>query len=488
MAVPFHPLLARALPWVPAALVTYNVTLTLAGRDGGTSPLSLFVASSVVGLLLSVPVLQYAFFAFRLPLAQGALVGGAMALVAVDVAAGRTAWGWGLLPGGFAAFYLVQRLGGPVAFRRSERRNARVTPVDPGHRGVEVTGWRAEETAQWLVEHCDLPRVSANGLSRLRVDTATYARVGEVSAQISTGYTRANGDVLAVRDLQPAAVRVHGRRRQGWWRLLGDDLTVWEVTDGDRSQLLVSSKASLVSGPPVFVYFRFVAVFGGTSRWVLGFPRRPVAGSAEGHEALARAFPPLDGVPRHLVDPVEVLVPLERALVEVRQRYWALLDVLAAEPDLSFRTRRAPDLGPLIRAPGDAMAGSGGRLCDLVDRAKQEHSQRLAVACAQALSRLPLEEFRSLTPRVLAIVGSRILSLQWTITPDLDVRPLPRDLPRFGNHGGFGLLARAPDLYVRLGELDDPRALRIIAALAAEAGWEYPLTQARDTYLARHPR
>ena len=188
MAVPFHPLLARVLPWLPVAVVAYVGALTLAGRDGAVSPGWLLSAAALLGLLLSVPVLQYAFLAFRLALLQGALVSGAMALIAVDVAAGRSAWGWGVLPAAYAASYLVQRLGGPLALRRVERRNAELAPWDPGHRGVEVTGWRADETAQWLVEHCDLPRVSASGgLSRLRVDAATYARVGEVAVQMDTG-------------------------------------------------------------------------------------------------------------------------------------------------------------------------------------------------------------------------------------------------------------------------------------------------------------
>jgi len=49
-------------------------------------------------------------------------------------------------------------------------------------------------------------------------------------------------------------------------------------------------------------------------------------------------------------------------------------------------------------------------------------------------------------------------------------------------------LVQAPQLYERLGELDDPRVLRLVEGLAAEAGWIHPLTRARDTYLARHPR
>ena len=63
-----------------------------------------------------------------------------------------------------------------------------------------------------------------------------------------------------------------------------------------------------------------------------------------------------------------------------------------------------------------------------------------------------------------------------------------RNLPRFGDEAGFGLLVQAPQLYERLGELDDPRVLRLVEGLAAEAGWIHPLTRARDTYLARHPR
>ncbi|GAA2121862.1 hypothetical protein GCM10009843_16490 [Nocardioides bigeumensis] len=334
------------------------------------------------------------------------------------MAAGRSAQGWVVVPVAYAAFYLVLRLGGPLALRRTERKNAEVEPLDPGHRGVEVTGRRTEETAQWLVEHCDLPRVSAGGRSRLRVDAATYARVGEVAEQIDTGYTRVNGDVLVVHDLQPAAVRVHALRRRGWWRLLGDDRAEWDITDGDRTGRLVSGKAHLVSGLPVLVCFRFCAVFGGTSRWMIGFPRKPVGGSStDERQVLTRVFPPLTASP-HVVDPVEVLVPLENALVERRRRYLSLLEELAAEPDLSFRdARRAPDLALLTRVAGEVMAGSGERLCDLVDRAKEEHGLQVAIACARALARLPLGEFRSLTQRLLPIVGSRILSLQWTLTP-----------------------------------------------------------------------
>jgi hypothetical protein len=489
LAVPFHPLVARALLWLPAVLVAYDVTLTVAGRDGGVPPLGLVVAAAVLGLLLSVPVLQYAFFAFRFPVVQGALVCGAMVILALDVAAGRTATAWGVLPAAFATLYLLQRFGGPVALRRAERRNAAVTPVVPGHRGLEVTGWQAQDTARWLVEHCDLPRVSADGRSRLRVDPATYARVGEVSTRISTGFIREDGGVLVVHDLQPTAVRVHAHRHRGWWRIMGGDQTTWDVTDGELTQRLHSTKPSLVRGPPVFACFRFVAVFGGRSQWVIGFSRRTVPTPADGREGLAHAFPPLVDAPRTVVDAVEVLAPLEGALADAHRRYWALLDELAAAPDLSFRAGRgAPDLTALVRATEGLIAGSGQRLCDLVDRAKEEHGRRLAVVCAQALTRLPLEEYRSLTPRILTIVGSRILSLQWDITPDLDVRPLPRNLPRFGDQAGFGLLVQAPKLYERLGELDDPRVPRFVEALAAEAGWSHPLTRARDTYLSRHPR
>jgi hypothetical protein len=274
----------------------------------------------------------------------------------------------------------------------------------------------------------------------------------------------------------------------GWWRILGGDQTTWGVTDGDFTQRLLSTKPSLVRGPPVFVCFRFVAIFGGKSQWVIGFSRRTASADAYGRKGLAHAFPPLVDTAPTVVDADEVLAPLESALANAHRRYWALLDQLAAAPDLSFRSGRPePDLTPLVRAKGGLLAGSGERLCDLVDRAKQEHGRRIAVVCAQALTRLPTEEYRALAPRILAIVSSRILSLQWDITPDLDVRPLPRKLPRFGGQAGFGLLVQAPKLYERLGELDDPRVLRLVEGLAAEAGWVHPLTRARDTYLSRHP-
>ncbi len=175
---------------------------------------------------------------------------------------------------------------------------------------------------------------------------------------------------------------------------------------------------------------------------------------------------------------------LQGALAERRWRYLRLIDDLDHRSPGTITPR---DLADLHNVPAEAVAGTGTALCDLVDRAKEGHGWHLAHGAAIALSRLPTEELRSLTPRLLRITGSRILSLQWQLTPDLDVAPLPRGLPRFGDVGGFGLLERAPQLYERLGDLDDPRALEVVETLAAEASWTRALERARDAYLARHP-
>jgi len=318
----------------------------------------------------------------------------------------------------------------------------------------------------------------------MRLDPQALARVAELRDQVRVG-DRVDGEVYRVPGSESGAVTVRSHDAvTSWWRLVsGDQLRVWDVEAGERRQRLHSGRAEVVGWLPLLVCFHFLAVFGGRSRWVVGFPRRVGADLGEDREVLLRAFAPRPDPPTY-ADPSGPLGTLGAIVAERRGRFLATLDHLECTPDPEL-TRH--DLAGLHLVHGAGTAGAGARLCDLVDRAKEGASLLLAESAARALAEVPGDELRELTPRLLRITGSRILSLQWEITPDLDVTPLPRGLPKFGDHGGFGLLDRVPDLYRRLGELDDPQVLVVLDGLAAEAGWTRALQEGRESYLARHP-
>lgn len=483
LAVPFHPVIARALPWVPVALVTYAVGRAVDGLDSAVTPWTLLLAAALLVVPLSVPVLNHVLLLFRVPLLQGGLVTAAMVLLALDVAAGETAPGWATLPAAYAAWYVVLSIGGRLAVRRMRHLPDPIPVEVAGRGGVEVIGPDGHEAARWLLAHSEVTVVGLDDATWLRPDPAALARARELMAQVKVGY-RSEGEVLIVPRAPMVAVTVRERPLRGWLRLLvGENVTVWEVTDGGSVQRLMSGRPEVVGRLPAWVCFYFSGVFGGRSRWVVGFARRREGELGNVAGVLGRLFRERPATPSY-ADASAALAHLEGVLAERRQRYLRLLDELDHRPP---RTLTGPDLADLHNAPAAAVAGTGTALCDLVDRAKEGHGWHLAHSAAIALSRLPTEELLSLTPRLLRITGSRILSLRWRVTPDLDVTPLPRGLPRFGDVGGFGLLERAPQLYERLGELDDPRTLKVVEGLAAEAGWTRALERARDNYLASHP-
>jgi hypothetical protein len=481
LAVPVHPVLVRVLPWVPVAAVTYAVSRIVGGLEGGISWWALLVAAAVLGLVLSVPVLCYALFAFRIPLTQSACIAGAMVLLAVDVAAGREPWAWGALPAAYAGVYLLQWIGGHLALRGMRRSHDAAMPV-PATDGVALSGPDRTRTAAWLVEHADAPEVGFDEVTWLRLRPDERARAQALTGQVDVDWYRWEGEYFVVPGRRPAGVTVEESRYGSRLHLVtGDGLMQWEVRSGGATQRLFSGMAGVVGPVPLVVCFYFVAVFGGRSQWVTGFVRRRAAAFGAVDDVLGRVFEKRPDVPTY-ADATDELERLEALVAERRERYLAVLDRLADKPVKGWRANHLADLH-VVR--GQAMAGTGDRLCDLIDRAKEERGWELAGAAAIALAGIPADELRALTPRILRITGSRILSLEWRVTPDLDVTPLPRNLPRFGNRAGFGLLGRAPRLYERLGELDDPRVLRVLEGLAEEAGWTRPLQRARDAYLAR---
>lgn len=87
---------------------------------------------------------------------------------------------------------------------------------------------------------------------------------------------------------------------------------------------------------------------------------------------------------------------------------------------------------------------------------------------ARLLAAMAPELLASDFSRIMIIFNSRILAMIWRVTPDLDVRPLPPNIPRFGDEAGFGLIRSVPELYAKLALLA-PEMEEIVIMLVMEA-------------------
>jgi hypothetical protein len=100
---------------------------------------------------------------------------------------------------------------------------------------------------------------------------------------------------------------------------------------------------------------------------------------------------------------------------------------------------------------------------------------------AAHLPHLPLDEFVTLEDKLLPLLASRTLALEWRVTPDLDLSEVPRNCPNFHGIAGFGLIRTSPVLWERLGELG-PRAAELTARFLAKDGELAPLVAARERF------
>lgn len=91
-----------------------------------------------------------------------------------------------------------------------------------------------------------------------------------------------------------------------------------------------------------------------------------------------------------------------------------------------------------------------------------------AVAAARYLALMPSPLLAADYGRLLGIFNSRIVGMVWQVTPDLDVKPLPPRIPKFGLEAGFGLIRSVPEIYEKLA-MFGPEMEEVVIALAAEA-------------------
>ena len=500
MPIPYHPLVPIVMIVAVPLLIAQRVVAVVGGGTGGVTSGSLVGGAGVIALLLTIPIVNWFAMVFRLPLIQGMLIGGAMILTAVDVAAGRASPWVAAFPIGFVALYLMQRIAGPPALRALERANAAFTPVDPGGRQVVFEGDTvAGSYGSWLIRNCDLAEVLVTPCPRqyrgiVPMDQQ-YARLpqGDVAAvrdaleaARTSGWSVSDDGILAMpaASPRPDAMRIRTRRhRSPLWLLAGDRLTLEIDCDG-RRQRLVGGNAAPVGNVPLFVFFRWIAIFGGNSHWVVGFARtKPVVlGPSRIYDMLERALPPLPGggATRFAATDGLIAEMTRRAddnRAEAREALAQLIATVGDDDPAYVSTYE------LLRYP-EVVAGQGERLCDALLRAKQADDQRAAIVFARLLGALSDEEFAALSDRLIALLNSKTLAFRLLGGDDPDLVNAPRSERDKHVIGGFRLVHEAPRLYERLGELGEPARV-LILGLGKVGRWPDPLKTARDELDAR---
>ena len=480
--LPYHPGLARLLPFAIPALVLHRILHATQGEDGGITWRGLLVAAALTAIPLAIPIIQWLAMAFRLPLIQGLLIGGAMVLLGLDAATGAApAWA-GLVPAAWLGLWIVQRIGGPIALRRVQARNAAFVPVDPGNRLILVEGASAADQAGWLSRDMELGRIASQTAEghpgRLR-DKAYYrlapADLERVRARVeavkpTNWQVGAKGVTLPESDLErgdgvvtqtsptdpPIRIRA-GRHRSALWLLAGKRSEI-RIDDCGAIQRLVGGEAAIVAAVPLFTCFYYLNIFPGPgSRWVAGFARaKPVKlGPASAHDLLLQALKAPAG-PHH-ADPGPLLARLDAIAAERQSEARGLLErLLDPEAEIPIDTR------VLTRHPEVAF-GRGRELCACLAAAKakkEDHALRLAAALIAAL---PEDEFRSLSAELITLLNSKALAFR--LVDEAASIGLPERVKREHVVGGFSLVRWVPELYERLGEL---------------GRWPRPLVKARE--------
>lgn len=486
LPLPFHPWLARLLPFLIPAYVLYRTILAATGESGGSGWPWLLIVAGLLALPMAIPIVSWIALAFRVPLLQGLLVAGAMVLVIVDIATGAAPLWLAALPAGWVGLYLIQRIGGPIYLRSLQAANTAFGPVTPGARLLIVEQDKGPSNhAGWLMRNHDLARVAYDGGAPNSRDAATYLRlapgdyaaVAERVKRIKPQGWSLGADHVGVPGLRdshmepPLRVSIAKHRAPLW--LIAGPRTKLTIDDGDTAHRLVGGEASVVGAIPLFTCFYWLSIFGGRSQWVTGFAReKPVQlGTARVYDMFAQAFLPLGPSPSVTVDATPLLAELDAMDIAQTQAAHAaltrLLDLEADYPD-------QPNV--LLRRP-DIVFGQGRTLCTTLTAAKDAKDGPRVVMCAELLSRLPEVEFRALSAELLKLLDSKALAFR--LIDSKEALDLPERERSAHVIGGFELVRRVPRLYERLGELGEP-ARALVMAMGELGRWPRALEKARD--------
>ncbi len=500
MPIPYHPLIRLAFViGIPAALA-FEIARTVAGfgggGEGGRWMVPLFAALAL-GIPLSIPIVSWAMMVFLAPLLQGVLIGGSMLLLSAEIASGYSDPRLGVLPVAYVALFLVQFLGGPIYVRRLQAGNAAFAPVEPGARTIVVEGDSiAGSYGHWLLRHCDVAQVHVLAVPRrsnpvkarqyLHLSPADVERVAALidHANVAGWSIDRKMNVLSVPaegvEPDPAAVHLRFHPHRAPLALVTGTRVVLEVSADGRIRRWVGGDAAVIGPVPLFTAFYWMAIFGGQSRWHVGFARKkPVAlGTARLYDMIAATFPaqPQSG-PTRFADPSSLISQLEQSARERRSRAVDELEELLSLADCADWKNRFLPQHALHHFP-EVMDGYGARICDALESARACKNNPGVVRYAQLLAALSASEYTAVGPRLITLLNSKELAARLVDGPTPPAGTSVKDIPPARIIGGYSLIKHVPSLYERLGELGEP-ARSLIFALGEMGRWPPAVVEAR---------
>lgn len=116
------------------------------------------------------------------------------------------------------------------------------------------------------------------------------------------------------------------------------------------------------------------------------------------------------------------------------------------------------------------------RALNWVELCLQKRDRDALAAAARYIVAMPDQLLAGDYGRLITIFNSRKVGMVWQVTPDLDLKPLPPAIPKFGREAGFGLIRSVPELYLKLSMygIEMEEVVRRLAAEALQYGVSLP--------------
>ena len=504
MPVPYHPaipflFLAAPWLWLAASLFTSFTSPTAGGEQWRW----MLLAGAFLGIPLSIPIMSWAFRAYGAILAQGLLFLGAMIALTADIATGREALAWALLPAGYLLTFVVQRIWGLWQVRRYRRLIAEFEPVTVGNRTVLT---RALYFAVGAIKSGLLERAYIESTAGGSGQIVELIDQGEVAAlenlkgkQLPWGWRVESGGraPVLIRPGEPPRGPTLALEIERFGRRMGNNANTvrWRLGEGDYRREVVTGTARIVGPLPLAVLFYWISIGDGRAAWIAGFMPRDVRLTEKYGEDPTLVFAPpaeppqRDNAQREALlaeakaywDSPEARERAERTALhrELRrreasgQRYGAG----AVDPALFWReVATDPSCWSAHRQTYLTIAANAAecdredlrRALNWLEAAIQVRARDAIVAAAKLLAAMDQPLLASDYARIKGLLNSRIVGMVWRITPDFDVKPLPPKVPKFGDEAGYGLIRSVPELYLKLADLG-PEMEDMIVLLVEEA-------------------
>lgn len=454
LPLPYHPLLARALP---VALVAWLLWLAFGGGETAwTAPLWMAL---VLGALLSIPILQWMLFAFRIHLIQALMLPAALVLLGIAAVRGEEPVWLVALPALFFAGHTAAAIAGRRRFPDWEADNraveARARDSGPlplllvqggrdtaGHilNSLALPATHCEDQSDtWLVQRTDDPELIAwlTQVRDMRLNIFDMQHGRGQSVLFLTGERPADPWVLRPGPMQTAAF-LRGHVAAVMAEAPGEPpLTYWHGTPAPLSWI------------PGF-YFFIRLQLGGNAGFVpeIGFlPGRPRklgkrSDQQGAYLALAAALR-IDGPsPPPFADPADLRRRVEERLDRRLEPELSALERLIASP-ATWMERK---LDTLLRLP-QLYAPRAEDLVEALRVARDAKHLSSAILLAKLIAALPEADYQRVGDQLLKVLNSKLLAGRMVFNDLEPDRPKPFE--------GFRMLIHVPQLYARLGELGE---------------------------------